>query len=346
MADPTNITSSYNQTCDLAVPSVSPVFMVAYSLVFLVGLFLNGIIVRFYCCRARQQTSSSLMVYLKNLTAADFLLCLCLPLRITKYATSSLTIRRLYCSFGTSAFFLNMQASILFMGYIAANRYLKVVHSSGPHLLQTVRAAYIISMITWVSVLAPIITYTILFFITQQPLTSDPGCCEVLISASIRPIYKVFQASSFILFLLVLISLVFFYYSTSRRVLQEQKKQLASRHSEKLVKSRRNILVLVSIFCVCFIPYYLVRLPLAFKLGGRSVRQVFYYLMDATTLLSVFNVCLDPLVYFFLCKSVRAQVNMKIPSKKTKSRQTNKGSEWSEEQQTVVTTAASQTSEL
>lgn len=77
---------------------------------------------KFYFCRAHHRVSSSLTVYLKNLTAADFLLCLSLPIRITNYANASVTIHVLYCSIGASALFLNMYASILFMGYIAANR--------------------------------------------------------------------------------------------------------------------------------------------------------------------------------------------------------------------------------
>lgn len=86
------------------------------------GLLLNSFTVSFYFCRAQRRRPSSLGVYLKNLTAADFLLCLSLPVRIAHYASSSATIHLIYCSFGASALFLNMHASIVFMGYIAANR--------------------------------------------------------------------------------------------------------------------------------------------------------------------------------------------------------------------------------
>ena len=72
-----------------------------------------------YFCSAQQQVSSIMMVYLKNLAVSDFLLCLNLPLRIINYISTSTTF---YCTFGVATFFLNMYASILFMGYIAANR--------------------------------------------------------------------------------------------------------------------------------------------------------------------------------------------------------------------------------
>ncbi|KAL4008677.1 hypothetical protein ACER0C_002529 [Sarotherodon galilaeus] len=322
MADSKNMTSSFNQTCDPVVPSLNTFFVLVYSLVFLVGLLLNGFIMKFYCCGA-QQASSSLMVYLKNLTAADFLLCLSLPLRITDYASSSPIVQQLYCSFGASALYLNMYTSIIFMGFIAANRYLKVVHPSGTHILQTVRIAHIVSTVTWVFLLAPAITYNILFFINHKPLTIDPSYCESLFSTSFSLLHKTLQISCAIIFLLVFICLVFFYYSTSRRVLQAQQSQLASSGSEKLVKSRRNMLVLVSIFCVCFVPYHVVRVLYSFLWSTCSVGPVLYYLMEAATVVSVFNVCLDPLVYFFLCKSFRAQVNRRMVSIRTNIQQAN-----------------------
>ncbi|XP_019212227.1 G-protein coupled receptor 87-like [Oreochromis niloticus] len=307
MSDLKNMTSTLSQTCDVVATSVNSFFMLVYSLVFLVGLPLNGFIMKFYF-RRQQQTLSSLMVYLKNLTAADFLLCLSLPLRITFYASKSAVVQQLYCSFGASALLLNMYASILFMGYIAVNRYLKIVHPSGTHILQSVRAAHVISVVTWVCLLAPAVIYTILFFVTQKPLNSIPSCCDPFISASVSLFFTIIHTLSIIIFLVVFISLVFLYYSTSRRVLQAQQRQLAS--SKKLVKSRRNMLVLVSIFCVCFVPYHLVRLPSTFLTSSRSVVSVLNYIMEVTTMVAVFNICLDPVVYFFLSKTFRSRVRM------------------------------------
>uniref|UniRef100_A0A3P8P761 G-protein coupled receptors family 1 profile domain-containing protein n=1 Tax=Astatotilapia calliptera TaxID=8154 RepID=A0A3P8P761_ASTCA len=301
----------------------------------LVGLPLNGFIMKFYFCGARQQASSSLMVYMKNLTAADFLLCLSLPLRISHY--------RLYCTFGASAIFLNMYASIIFMGYIAVNRYLKIVNPSGTRVLQTVRTAHIISAVTWVFLLATAISYSNLYLMTQESLTSNSSRCDPLFSESVKLFFKIIQVLSAIIFLLVFISLVFFYYSTSRRVLQAQQRQLAS--SEKLLKSRRNMLLLVSIFCVCFVPYHLVRLPFTFLSGNCTVGPVLYYLKEVSTMVSVFNICLDPVVYFYLCKAFRARVR-KL-SRRANIQQVSEGSESSKEQFGIVTsTATSQTNEL
>ncbi|XP_074468135.1 P2Y purinoceptor 12-like [Sebastes fasciatus] len=118
-----NLTNgSSTSHCDHVDKSAHVCFLLVYTLMFLVGLLLNGFTLKVYFCGAQQPASSSVTVYMKNLAAADFLISLCLPLRIANYASSSVAVRRLYCNFGASAFYLNMYASILFMGFIAANR--------------------------------------------------------------------------------------------------------------------------------------------------------------------------------------------------------------------------------
>ncbi|XP_070825839.1 P2Y purinoceptor 14-like [Chaetodon trifascialis] len=311
--------SASNQTnatdltrCDQVDTSAHVFFMVVYSLVFLVGLFLNGFTLKVYFCRTQQQASSC-VTYLKNLAAADFLISLCLPIRIIHYASTSVPVHRAYCNFGAAAFYLNMYASILFMGYIAANRYLKIVHPLGTHILQTVRAAQIISMVTWVFLLTMTSIYIILSVLTLEALPSIPNTisCDVLHSKQLSLLYKIIHATSAAIFLLVLVSLVFFYYSTSRRLSLAQQRQPASSSSKKLAKSRRNMLVLVSVFCVCFVPYHLVRLPYAFLRSWCSWSRAFYYLKELTIMVSVLNVCLDPLIYFIFCKAFRTQLSLK-----------------------------------
>ncbi|XP_014894546.1 P2Y purinoceptor 14-like [Poecilia latipinna] len=299
----------HNSTCDLDVKSYHSFLVVVYSLLFLVGLSLNSLTLWFHCCGAHGHASKSWMIYLKHLTAADFLLCISLPMRIIHYASSSFIIHLLYCSVGAPLLFLNIAASILFMGYIAANRYMKISYSTGTHFLMTAKASHIISITTWVVLLIMTAPYAILMLINNTPHPSECSMCDQLISEHLKPLYKVIHAFAAIVFLLVLFSLVFFYYSASRRVLQVQQTQLACSNSKKLVKSRRNMLVLVSVFCFCFVPYHFVRIPYIILWEKCSV--VLYYVKEIFILLSVSNICLDPLIYVFLCKEFRAQFNLK-----------------------------------
>ncbi|XP_042270905.1 P2Y purinoceptor 14-like [Thunnus maccoyii] len=262
-----------------------------------------------YFCSAQQQVSRIMMVYLKNLAVSDFLLCLYLPFRIISYTNSSITFHLVYCTFGASTFYLNMYVSILFMGYIAANRYLKIIHPLGNHILQTVQAARIISTVTWVFQLAIVITYVTLSLLTQETLTNVPDTCDAFLSAQVNVFFKIIHTCSAAVFLFVFVSMVFFYYSASRSVLLAQQRQPASSSCKKLMKSRKKMLVLVSVFCICFVPYHLVRLPYTFLRRWCSLSQVLYYLKETTILLSALNICLDPLIYFIFCEAFRAQLS-------------------------------------
>ncbi|KAE8294861.1 P2Y purinoceptor 14 [Larimichthys crocea] len=284
------VTPSFNQSsvsnnstpCEQVDTSGHVFFMVIYSLMFVVGLILNGFTLKVYFCQSQQQMSRSVTIYLKNLAAADFLISLCLPIRIAHHASRSVPILRFYCNFGASAFYLNMYASILFMGYIAANRYMKIIHPLGTHILRTVRATHIISTVTWGFLLATMSTYITLSVFTQENVTHIPnntGSCEVLHTppAGCRWHSRSSQRPS----------------------------------NKKLARSRRNMLVLVSVFCVCFVPYHLVRLPYAFLKRTEGADQVFFYLKELTIVVSVLNVCLDPFIYFIFCKAFRTQLGLK-----------------------------------
>ncbi|XP_050985718.1 P2Y purinoceptor 14 [Labeo rohita] len=297
----TNITQA---SCGVTEVSAHPAFIFAYSLVFLISLVLNSITMQVYFC-SNQRVQSSIMVYMKNLAAADFFLCLCLPLRIAHNATYSITIRNVYCSFGATAFYINMYASILFMDIIAANRYLKIVRPLETHALQTVRTARHISIGTWISLLTMSSIYLILFLQTSW----DPNpkfSCESLYSHNLRVVYKIIHCVSFAVFVFVLMSLVFLYWKTLQKIREAQLSTQTISSSHKLNKSKCNMLVLVVVFCVCFVPYHLVRLPYVF-----SSDCTFNILKELTILLSVLNVCFDPVIYFIFCKAFRDQLRKK-----------------------------------
>ncbi|XP_056329768.1 P2Y purinoceptor 14-like [Danio aesculapii] len=302
-----------NVSCELSKIPAHPVFIFAYSLVFLVSLVLNCVTMRVYFCN-RQRVQSSVTVYMKNLAAADFFLCLCLPLRIANYASSSETMRNIYCSFGATGFYINMYASILFMDFIAANRYLKIARPLETHTLQTVRAARHISVATWISLLSLSSVYLILFLKTSWNYanTTEKMGCEALHSPQLSLAYKITHSVSMVVFISVLVSLIGLYWLTLQKIRQAQLSTQATSSKNMFKKSKRNMLVLVLVFCVCFVPYHLVRLPYAFiKLQTNCTQQAIYVLKELTVLLSALNACLDPLIYFIFCKAFRAQLNLR-----------------------------------
>ncbi|XP_051535757.1 P2Y purinoceptor 14-like [Myxocyprinus asiaticus] len=304
----TNITQAF---CDFSKIPANPFFIFAYSLVCIVSLVLNCITIRVYFC-TNHQVQSSFTVYLKNLATADFLICLSLPVRIATYANFSVIMYNIYCSFVIAAFYVNMYASILFMDFIAANRYLKIVRPLETHALQTVHTARYISVAAWFLLLSLSSIYIILFLQTSWGNSRRPEgiSCESLHSPQFAMAYKIINSCIFVFFIFLLISLILLYLRTLQKLREAQMSTQVTSNSHKIEKSRRNMLVLLVIFCVCFVPYHLMRLTYTFispLLDDCTTAQVFFILKEVTVLMSVLNACLDPLIYFLFCKAFRAQ---------------------------------------
>ncbi|XP_073673519.1 P2Y purinoceptor 14-like [Garra rufa] len=268
---------------------------------------------RVYFC-TNQNVQSSVTIYMKNLVAADFFLCLCLPLRIAAYANNSRIMSNIHCSFGSTAFFINMYASILFMDFIAANRYLKIVRPMETHALQMVHTARYISAATWLILLALSSIYLILFlqnFLGQIP---DVFTCESQHNSQLSLTYKIIHCMTFVSFIFVLVSLILLYWKTHQKLREVQFSSQVSSESQTFKRSKNNMRVLVVIFCVCFVPYQLVKLPYIFikpLLRDCTAVHAYYILKELTVLLTALNASLDPLIYFFFCKTFRAQFNFR-----------------------------------
>ncbi|XP_056613369.1 P2Y purinoceptor 14-like [Triplophysa dalaica] len=312
-----NNTMKHNQTnitealCEISKVPAHPVFIFAYSLVFLISLVLNCITMRVYFC-TNQRVKSSVTVYLKNLAAADFFLCLCLPLRIAHNVKISVTLQYIYCSFGATAFYLNMYASITFMDFIAANRYLKIVRPLETNALQTVRFARLITIATWLFLASTGSIYLFLFLqMSWGPNQSyEDISCESLHSLQLILAYKIIHCVSIALFIFVLVSLIFLYWRTLQKLREAKISTPAVSSSQTFNKSKRNMLILVVIFCVCFVPYHLVRVFDVF-FSDCTKAQVFSILKELTVLLSVLNACVDPLIYFIFCKAFRYKLGLR-----------------------------------
>lgn len=189
------------------------------------------------------------------------------------------------------------------------SRYQKIVHPLGTHILQSVRAASIVSAVTWLVLVAMASAYVV----TQHTLTSvvSRGSCDNRQSEDLGTLYKISHICMAAIFLLVLVCLIYFYHSTSRSLSVAQQRQAASSRSRKLAKARKNMSVLVAVFCVCFVPYHLVRLLYVFLRKQGSAGPALFYLKELAILVSALNICLDPLIYFIFCKAFRAQLSLR-----------------------------------
>lgn len=182
----------------------------------------------------------------------------------------------------------------------------------GNHFLQTPKGASVVSAVTWIFLVVLGIPYVVLS--VQKPQSDESASrdvslsCDASHSPTLKGYYRAVHICSAPIFLCVLLALIFFYSSISRRLKQAQSRQPQSSSSNKLAKSQRNMLLLMVVFCVCFVPYHVFRLPYAFQKDHCS--QILYLLKELSVLLSALNVCLDPLIYFLFSEAFRTQLGV------------------------------------
>ncbi|KTG06061.1 hypothetical protein cypCar_00044275, partial [Cyprinus carpio] len=277
-----------------------PFFLCLYTVIFLASLVLNSITVYVYFCKATKQ--SSITIYLKNLAIADLFVCLCLILRIAKYARTSVEIQRIYCNFGAPASYLNMYSSILFMGYIAANRYMKIVRPLETHILQTVRSTCYICIVTWAVLLCSNCAYIAAFVSADKQTSAHSGFdCDSFHTSLLKQIYLTLQIICFPLFLFVLVSLILFYWSNVQKLRQAQRTMPDQPGNAKLSKSKRNMQVLMVVFCICFVPYHL-RVSVAKALAVLTWGVMMFFMLPNAILTN------QPMPKVFSCMALKGNL--------------------------------------
>ncbi|XP_048397899.2 P2Y purinoceptor 14-like [Stegostoma tigrinum] len=315
----TRTNSSSNTTCQLSSNTLAMSTMVAYSLICTVGIILNSLAFWVYFCHI--PSSNSIIIYLKNLVIADFLLVLTLPVRIVgENQVGSAALRKIYCSFTTCIFYLNLYSSILFLGYIAATRYLKIVKPLKIYAFHKVKSAKIIAGLTWSVLLSFGFSYMLLT-LKNSSQNRPKATATCLDSRKGSGIYWhiCLHVGGTVLFLCVLIGLCFFYFQTAKRL----DKSPSPSSLKKQAKAKNNILILLAVFLVCFVPYHTARLPYILSqinvISGCFWRKTLYHLKESAIVLSTLNACFDPVIYFLFCKAFRSKLGLEKTSKESDS---------------------------
>ncbi|XP_038671523.1 P2Y purinoceptor 14-like isoform X2 [Scyliorhinus canicula] len=320
MADPTetieivtSTTSSDNTTCPFSSHGFTVFTITAYSLICAVGIILNSLAFWVYFCHV--PSSNSVIIFLKNLVIADLLLVLSLPIRIVgRNRLSSTTLRKIYCNFATCIFYLNMYSSILFLGYIAATRYLKIVRPFKIHLFESLKTARIVSVGTWCALLSLGFSYMFLTGKSPSQNKTKETCLEFRSGTGVHW-HVTLHAGGTCLFLCVLIGLCFFYFQTAKRL----DKSPSPSSLKKQAKAKNNILILLAVFVVCFVPYHIARLPYILSqvnvITGCFWKKTLYHFKESAVVLSSLNACLDPVIYFLSCKAFRSKLGLDKHSK-------------------------------
>ncbi|XP_061576575.1 P2Y purinoceptor 14-like [Cololabis saira] len=305
-----------------------------YCVIFMVGVPLNLVAAWIFF---RVPGDSGLVVYLKNMVVADLLMMSTLPFKVAhELDLSRWNLHVIRCRYTAVLFYFSMYVSILFIGVISLERYIKVVRPSSSstssrrfmfggvsslHLLQSPRFARVLAFFIW----------GLLFIITLPNviLTSRPAdeqssrkCMQLKTPLGLKW-HKVSIYFNVSLFWLTLIILAFCYTSIACQVYKSSQR-VRRDNGDIRRKSNRSIFSILAVFFVCFVPYHVCRVPytLSQMTPGFSwnSRFLLFQLKEATLFLTSLNVCLDPVIYFLMCRSFRQSLLRKLSGKRRRDR--------------------------
>ncbi|KAM6933362.1 P2Y purinoceptor 14-like [Xenentodon cancila] len=328
--DPPNSTNVSNQS-SVFTDQVLPSF---YCIIFVVGVPLNVTAAWIFF---RLPGDSGLVIYLKNMVVADLLMLSTFPFKAARDLNlSSWDIHVITCRYTAVLFYFSMYVGIHFIGVISLERYIKVVHYSSSstsscklmfggvsslHLLQKPRFARMLALFSWGLLFLLILPNVIL---TSKPPKekSFKDCMQLKTPLGITW-HKVSVFSNLSVFWLTLIIVTFCYTSIAYQVYKSYRR-LGRDSSGIRHKSNRGIFSILAVFFVCFVPFHICRVPFTQSQTTLSdFSDVLYLLKEGTLFLSALNVCLDPVIYFLMCRSFRQSLLRKLSLKQGRRSPTN-----------------------
>ncbi|XP_062408021.1 P2Y purinoceptor 13-like [Sardina pilchardus] len=260
----------------------------------------------------RLRTESTFMVYLQNLVAADLLMTLVLPVRTASDLPGApLGLRAFTCRYGSVLFYYCMYISIVLMGLISLDRFFKVVRPEvcGSRLHQSLLFGRVVSAATWVVLLATAVLPTIALTSREPSDTSLEFCMEMKTQAG-RDFHQALNLAVNCLFWIVLVVIGFCYVCIGWKVMRSYRRS-GSTNQERKRKTKVKVFIVLVVFLVCFAPYHIIRIPYTLLQVEKHscIRESLRVAKEFTLWLSATNICLDPLIYFFLCRSFREKLS-------------------------------------
>ncbi|XP_069004494.1 P2Y purinoceptor 13-like [Embiotoca jacksoni] len=306
---PSNGTSHDASECDSLTynPNIVPAL---YFLMFPVALLLNSVAA---WVSLHLKSTSTFVVYLKNLVAADTVMTFIMSIKAASdLPGASEMLFVVSCRFFRVIFYNTLYTCITLLGLIGLDRFFKIMMPRSKLFSQNLTFSKVISGLVWV----------ILFVGTALPniilsnksvgnMTELNSCMQLKGPAGLEfHEHAVIFLNGLFWFISVVITVC--YICITNKVIQSFRNSGSSNSQGKQKIKLRVFLVLI-VFFVLFGPYHIIRIPYTFQqvnyssdspcstVTGKFAKELSLFL--ATT-----NICMDPLLYVFLCREFREKL--------------------------------------
>ncbi|NXC38116.1 GPR34 protein, partial [Penelope pileata] len=297
-----------NASCSLEDDALSFAFILFYSVIFVVGL--AGNIIALFAFLCIHQKRNSIQVYLLNVAIADLLLIFCLPFRILYHTSNNIWMfGQILCKIVGTLFYMNMYISIVLLGLISLDRYVKINKSVKRTKMLTTTQSIYICCVVWALALAGFLTVVAPSLFKSE--VSNSTMCFHYRHKKNAMTEAVLNYIIVIIFWTVFLLLILSYVKIAKNLLKISRKRANFPNAAKYTQTARNSFIVLIIFTLCFVPYHIFRFVyITSQLQDPSCywKRIIHKCNEVMLIFSSFNSCLDPVMYFLMSRSVRKTV--------------------------------------
>ncbi|XP_076877277.1 P2Y purinoceptor 4 [Brachyhypopomus gauderio] len=288
-----------NQSCRFDEEFKYILLPVSYSVVFVLGLFLNSVALWMFLTKMRPWKTST--VFMFHLSLSDTLYVLSLPTLIYYYANRChWPFGVVLCKLVRFLFYANLYSSILFLTCISVHRYLGICHPIRSLALVKPRHAHLTCALVWAAVGACLVPN--LVFVTTTQRDNDTLCHDTSSPEDFNRYVTYSSAVMVMLFGLPFVVIVVCYCLMAYALCRPGRGLSPGQHrGSARRKSVELIVVVLVVFAIAFVPFHVTR-TLYYTYRVKEAECWYLNLVNfaykATRPLASSNSCLDPILYF------------------------------------------------
>lgn len=298
-------------------------FTVFYSIIFILGFVANCYVLWIFSRIYPTKKLNEIKIFMLNLTVADLLFLVTMPLWIVYYHNHGNWIMpKFLCSVAGSLFFVNTYASVAFLMVITYNRYQAVTNPIRAAQFTTQRRGIFLSAAIWIITVGSALYYIFDDNTNVEKIDSInyTRCFERYDSTGnvtpVLAIHIIICTLFYVIFLFILTWNIIII----RTLFSKSGQQRKSAH----VKQRALWMVctVLVVFIISFVPHHIVDLPWTltvleqWKKENCHLRQQLNDAHQVTLCLLSMNCVLDPVIYCFLTKKFQKHVSQNLKSMK------------------------------
>ncbi|KAM4693942.1 P2Y purinoceptor 12 [Discoglossus pictus] len=280
------------------------VFPVLYTVLFFAGIIMNGLAIRVFF---QIPSKSNFIIFLKNSVISDLLMIMTFPFKILSDSRLGLwPLKGFVCQVTSVIFYFTMYISIIFLGLITIDRYQKTVRPFKNARSTNLLSAKILSAMIWIVMFS--ISLPNMILTNKLQTAKSVKKCANLKSTFGLVWHEIVNHICQFIFWLTFCIIIICYLIISRKIFESYKRTRKETTGSRK-KVNMKVFIVIAVFFVCFAPFHFARVPYTLSQTRDafqcSAKYTLFYLKESTLWLASLNACLDPFIYFFLCKSFR-----------------------------------------